>query len=807
IGRKLGLFIQRERAERALREGEERFRTLANSIPQLAWIAGADGSIDWYNDLWYEYTGTTAEQMRGRGWQAVHDPAVLPKVTERWKAAIAAGEPFGMEFPLLGADGRFRMFLTRVRPLRDKDGRVVQWFGTNTDVNELKQVEESLRASQVRLNSTLAAGSIGTWSWDTLSDQLTADEFTAAMFIIDPNAAAKGLPAEAWIQSIKEEDQARVRAEVARSIDSRAPFDFECRIPQKDGEIRWVQAKGRVEGNAAGPGLFFHGAVIDITQRRRIDARFRRLVDSNAQGVLFWNGTGISEANDAFLGIVGYTREDLDAGSINWAAMTPPGYENLDRRALKELGEGGICTPFEKEYFRKDGSRVPVLLGAAAFEDTRDEGVCFVLDITGHKQADQALQESEEHFRFLHELYEATRELHDPGQIMAVTAGMLGRQLRVSRCTYANVDPEGDAYTIPFDYTDGCPSMVGRYRLSMFGTRAYSTVRSGKPLILRNIQAELPAADGAEMYASMGIEAAVVCVLVKDGRLRATMAVHQTTPRDWKPDEIAIVQEVVERCWATIERRALEDSMRQLNAQLEQRVVERTADLEAANKELEAFSYSVSHDLRAPLRAVDGFSQAVLENYGALLPEQGLHYLETIRRGARQMGALIDDLLELARLGRQAVKRRTVDTDEMVRDVIADLSSQREGRQIEIRTGCLPPCQADAALLKQVWVNLLSNAFKYTRVREHAVVEIGCLREKNEDVYFVRDNGTGFDMRYADKLFGVFQRLHRADDFEGTGVGLAIVQRVIHRHGGNVWADAAVGHGATFSFTLKGKSS
>jgi light-regulated signal transduction histidine kinase (bacteriophytochrome) len=167
------------------------------------------------------------------------------------------------------------------------------------------------------------------------------------------------------------------------------------------------------------------------------------------------------------------------------------------------------------------------------------------------------------------------------------------------------------------------------------------------------------------------------------------------------------------------------------------------------------------------------------------------------------MATLIDDLLEFARLSRQSLHNQAIDTQRLVREVIADLAPQREGRQIEIRTNDLPPCQGDRALLKQVWVNLLSNAVKYTRKSERAVVEIGCVRKNNENVYSIRDNGTGFDMKYAHKLFGVFQRLHRAEDYEGTGVGLAIVQRVIHRHGGRIWAEAALEQGATFYFTLE----
>jgi light-regulated signal transduction histidine kinase (bacteriophytochrome) len=230
--------------------------------------------------------------------------------------------------------------------------------------------------------------------------------------------------------------------------------------------------------------------------------------------------------------------------------------------------------------------------------------------------------------------------------------------------------------------------------------------------------------------------------------------------------------------------------------------------LETANKELEAFCYTVSHDLRAPLRAIDGFARILLEDYLAGLPEDGQDYLRGVRDNARQMGRLVDDLLTFSRLGRQAMRKQRVLPDHLVRRCLDELRAAQEGRRVDVQVGELAACEGDPALLKQVWANLLTNALKYTRKRGQALIEVGCHPGTGGKgpVYFVKDNGTGFDMRYAHKLFGVFQRLHRAEDYEGTGVGLAIVQRIVHRHGGRVWAEAEPDKGAAFFFTLENEA-
>lgn len=327
-----------------------------------------------------------------------------------------------------------------------------------------------------------------------------------------------------------------------------------------------------------------------------------------------------------------------------------------------------------------------------------------------------------------------------------------------------------------------------------FFHQMYHTIANGK---VWHEEIKNRAKDGSIYW----VDTTIVPFVGADGKPRQYVAIRaDITERKLAAEALALQASELSR--QTEQRKADEREIRNLNDELEHRVIERTSQLEAANKELEAFTYSVSHDLRAPLRHIAGFSKMLAEESGVSLQPEAQHYLQRIQDGTRRMGTLVDDLLNLARIGRHELRVQVTGLDSVVRDVIADLAPDLEGRNIYWKIGKLPYVEGDPALLKVVFQNLLSNAVKYTRPRAGAIIEVFADQLDGGQVVCVRDNGVGFNMNYADKLFGVFQRLHRAEDFEGTGVGLATVQRIVQKHGGRIWAQAELDKGAAFYVSL-----
>ena len=413
------------------------------------------------------------------------------------------------------------------------------------------------------------------------------------------------------------------------------------------------------------------------------------------------------------------------------------------------------------------------------------------------QQSQSALAHQAERLRIVHEIDRAIISEVKPEAIAAAVLQPVRVLLDVARANINLVDREGEDVEWFASAGRNRTHIGSGLRFPAYLIGNVEALKRGEPQTIDT--RALPAGKERDALLASGVHYYMAVPMISGGELIGALSFGGET-NSFPKEQVTIALEVATQLAVAIGNARLYERVHRLNAELEHRVQERTAELKAVNKELESFSYSVSHDLRAPLRAVDGYALMLEEDYGAKLDDEGRRLLGVVREGAGQMGRLIDDLLNFSQVGRKPIARDRVDMGALVSEVVAAVVRPEARSSVEV--GDLPVATGDRALLKQVWANLVSNAVKYSSKSEHPAVRIGARREGAEQIYWVRDNGAGFDMRYYDKLFGVFQRLHRADEFEGTGVGLAIVQRVIVRHGGRVWAEGAVGAGACFSFAL-----
>jgi PAS domain S-box-containing protein len=445
--------------------------------------------------------------------------------------------------------------------------------------------------------------------------------------------------------------------------------------------------------------------------------------------------------------------------SLELGTSITPGFEALAFKASR-----GIEDIYELTYIRKDGSRLPAVVSVTALRDAQDAIIGYLLigtDNTARTGAEEARRMSEARIAgIVNSAMDAIISIDGRQQIVLFNAAAES----MFRCA------AGEAIGKSIDrFIPEVARQRHRHHVEDFGKTGVTSRSMRSPGALSAIRA-----DGDEFP----IEASISQVEFAGQRIFTV-----------------ILRDITER------KRAAEE-IRQLNTDLEKRVTERTAQLETANRELEAFSYSVSHDLRSPLRCLDGFSQALMEDYPDKLDHAGKEMLHRIRAASQRMGHLIDDLLDLSRVSRVQMRREPVDVSRLAGEVIAELRALEPGREVQCLVAGQLLANTDAHLLRIVLTNLLGNAWKFTGRCSSPLVEFGCSHDEGIVSYFVRDNGAGFDMRYVDKLFGAFQRLHAASEFPGTGIGLATVQRIIHRLGGRIWAQGKLDGGATFRFTL-----
>lgn len=586
----------------------------------------------------------------------------------------------------------------------------------------------------------------------------------------------------------------RLLAETARMISERRDFSVRAR-KWGDDEI------GALTDS-------FNQMLAQIEQQNRAlsesETRTRAVLNSALSAVVVIDSNGIVVDWNARAEVLfGWPRAEAIGRDLS-DMIIPKQHREAHRRGMKHFLQTGEAVVFERlielAALHREGREFPVELSISPLKTNDAVTFCgFITDITERRLA---AKQSEVFARLGHSLSAAT-SADSAARVIAEAASDLLRWDSCSLDLYnaeqdmiqpvLNIDTiDGRHVDVPPAYADKKPSATVKQVLD-----------EGAKLILRK-----PPFDFAAGTVPFGDthrpSASLMYVPIRLGEnVVGILSIQSYTPEAYTEKSLNLLQSLADLCSGALERVRAEEKLRSLNEQLEQRVVERTSQLEVVNKELEAFSYSVSHDLRAPLRHITGFADMLRQNSSASLNETGLRHLGIISNSAKQMGVLIDDLLVFSRMGRSELRRTDVNMEELVAEVLHEMAGDLAGRKITWEISPLPEAYGDRAMLKQVWVNLISNAVKYSRQREEAIIKINHRRtDRSEWEFSVSDNGAGFDMEYVGKLFGVFQRLHLAEEFEGTGIGLANVQRIILRHGGRVRAEGKVDFGAAFTFTL-----
>jgi len=480
------------------------------------------------------------------------------------------------------------------------------------------------------------------------------------------------------------------------------------------------------------------------------EQKYRELIDASPDAIFVWNKEGncvLSNASAARLH--GSAEGELIGLSI--ADTYIPAERDLILERFDRSRNEGVLR-FEHQFLRKNNEVVPVEV--SLFTAGKEDYQAVLRDISDRKQAENELRKQAELLSLAHDAI----IVRDPE----------------SRITFWN---PGAEKTYGWTATE----VIGKVTHELLQTKFPESFDQINATLLRTGRWE-----GELLHTK------------RDGT-RVVVASRWSSRRDEDGAPAAILE--INR--DVTERKRAEEEIRKLNEELEQRVIERTGELQTVNKELEAFAYSVSHDLRAPVRHIAGFTELLEKHAEAVLDEKSRHHINMILDSANRMGTLVDDLLAFSRIARTETQKTTVDLSQIVKGVIGEFEPDTEERKVVWRIGDLPKCHGDPAMLRLVFMNLVSNALKFTRTREPAEIEIDTLNHSPaEVVVFVKDNGVGFDMKYKDKLFGVFQRLHPQEAFDGTGIGLATVQRIVHRHGGKVWPESSVDRGATFYVAL-----
>jgi PAS domain S-box-containing protein len=760
-------------AQKALKESEAFNRTIVESIPQQLFLKDRNGVYLAANQPYAASLGCRPEQLVGKDDFAFYPTEVTEKYRADDRAVMESGQVKDMEERYL-AQGKEYWVHTIKAPVRDDGGQVTAVLGLFEDISARKRVEQSLKDARDRLEEAQRAAHLGNWEFDALNDQITGSQEFYRLFDVVPEGLSRF---SQFVERLHPDDRERVQRDVADALKQDRPYDTDYRVRLSDGGRRDIIARGRVFVDEEGKPVRMVGTCLDITERKRAEEKIARLnseleakvvertselkdemeltqkiVNASPVGVFACRSDGPCVlANPAIARISGAPVEKLL--QLNFHELPEWKKSGLHDKAQAALATG-VDQHAEIHLTTSFGRDAWLSYTFTTFERGGVPHFLMLVDeITARKQAEAALRASEE-------LSRTTLYSIGDGVIATDAAGLVARMNPVAELLTGWSEAEASGRPVARVF-----HIINEETRAEVENPVEHALREGKAVGLANH----------------------TLLIARDGTERP-IADSGAPIRNEKGEVTGVVLVFRDRTDERAAQKALH---------------EHAAQLQESNKELEAFSYSVSHDLRAPLRAIDGFTRLLSDDYAPHLNTEGKRICSVIHENTGKMSRLIDDLLAFSRLGRAEMSLSPIDMETMANSVFHELTTPESLARIDFQVGVLPPAVADPTLMRQVWMNLLANAIKFSSKRERAVIKVSAQQNQGESVYVVQDNGAGFEMQYVGKLFGVFQRLHSSKEFEGTGVGLALVQRVIRRHGGRVWGEGEIDKGATFYFALQ----
>ena len=803
--------LEKDFAERRLAERDIKLKgLLLDSAADSIIVADPSGRIVYANKAAEGLRGYAGGELIGKDLHKLTTPEYAKLLNGRIAEINKKGE-LTYESAHYRHDGSSFPIEVHAR-LIEMDGKELV-LRIGRDITERRKAEEALRESEERLRFAMEVSQIGAWELNLIDH--TASRSLRHDQIFGYETLLPEWTYEMFLEHVVPEDRDLVDREYRQAVEAQHDWDFECRIVRFDRAVRWIWASGQLRRDASGQPWKLAGIVQDFTEHKEAEAalalnsqrmqallQLNQMTESTLKEITDFALEEAVRLTQSKIGYLAFLNEDesvLTMHSWSKSAMAqcaidqkpiiyPVVSTGLWGEAVRQrrpviTNDYAADNPLKKGYPQghvvvKRHMNIPVFVGsrivlvagvgnkAEDYDQSDVEQLTLLMEgmwrLIERKRAEKALKESESKFRTLFENANDAIFLMRDDKFIDCN----DRTLKIFGCTREQIIGDHPYNFSPSLQPDG---------------------RESKEKALEKISAAFSGVPQFFEWRHMRLDKTPFDAEVSLNRL--DMGGEQYLQ--------AMVRDITER------KRA-DEEIHRLNASLEQRVAERTAELEAANKELEAFSYSVSHDLRAPLRTIDGFSLALLEDCDEKLDEQGKNYLRKVRAATQRMAQLIDDMLKLSRITRAEIKIEKVNLTQMAWSVVNELQKSQPERHVEINIADGIEAMADSRLMRVILENLLGNAWKFTGKRAEAVIEFGSITKDKATAYFVRDNGAGFDMAYADKLFSPFQRLHTAEEYPGTGVGLATVRRIIHRHGGKVWAEGQVDKGATFYFSLQG---